>query len=248
MTFEILPTIDIMLNLYQLPRTQERFQAYIKLLQGNTKNDLLIPISGYNPMAKEPLIAKLNELKKMDAESIIVDTLKELNSGLVKDPAYQTCKVALNLCDDVDGGWTNRFTTDYDSKFKINGLLHKNFCTPIFWASEQYTPVLIKERTMEYVYRTLYRETHSTPISLQQHVAQEIFVYQKMNIPFTIPEPDFDLLDKFYADKKDHTAHDLLFNFFYGNTAAASLGHSIFDIKTSFTGFDYCKAVVALSF
>jgi hypothetical protein len=246
MTLELLPTINIMLNLYQLPRTPERFEAYLKLLQSNTKGDLLLPISGYNPMAKEPLIAKLTELKQLEAEKIMGNTLEELNKTLSKELPHQNFKVALNLCDDVAGGWTNRFTTDYDSKFNLNGLLHRNFCTPLFWASELYTAAIIKERTMEYVYRTLYRQNHSNPTSLAEHIAQEIVVYNKMNIAYTMPQTDFDLLNNFYQNNKENAEYATIVNFFYGSTATASLGFSNFEIGTTLTGVDYCKVMAVM--
>ena len=50
MTAELLPIIETMLDFYQKPRAPERFHAYLQLLQGNTKNDLVLPIGGFNPM------------------------------------------------------------------------------------------------------------------------------------------------------------------------------------------------------
>ena len=70
MTAELLPIIETMLDFYQKPRTPERFQAYLQLLQGSTKNDLALPIGGFNPMGKEHVSEKLIELQKIDAERI----------------------------------------------------------------------------------------------------------------------------------------------------------------------------------
>ena len=68
MQFELLPVIDIMLDLYEKPRTAERFQEYLEVLQGGTKGDLVIPIGNFNPMAKEQALQKLIELKTLHAE------------------------------------------------------------------------------------------------------------------------------------------------------------------------------------
>ncbi len=89
------------------PRTLERFQEYLKTLQGDTKGDLVMPISGFNPMAKEHILQKLTELKTLNAEEIIHETLFELNNKLTHQPNDKIFKVALNLADDFKGGWTN---------------------------------------------------------------------------------------------------------------------------------------------
>jgi hypothetical protein len=156
MTFELLPTIDIMIDLYEKPRTFERFKEYLKTLQGDTKGDLVIPISGFNPMAKEHLLDRLKELKKLGAEQIIEESLNDLNNHNFSEDSNRNFKVSINLSDDLKGGWTNRFTSDYNSKFKINGTFSRNFCIPIFWSSEIFTKDIIRERTLEYVFRTVF--------------------------------------------------------------------------------------------
>ena len=136
MTFELLPIIDKMLELYQKSRNFDRFQDYLNLLQGETKGDLAIPISGFNPMAKEHVLDKLMELKDLCAEQIIAETILELNKTIIKEGSSDIFKISLTLADDLKGAWTNRFTTDYDSKFKLNALMNRHFCTPVFWTSE----------------------------------------------------------------------------------------------------------------
>ena len=69
--FKIRPVLDLMLEFYEHPRNQERFDLYLKLLQGSSKSDLELPIGGYNPMAKEHITEKLKELLNLDAEKII---------------------------------------------------------------------------------------------------------------------------------------------------------------------------------
>jgi hypothetical protein len=77
----LIPVIDIMIDLYEQPRTLERFQAYLKTLQSDKKGDLSVPISGFNPMAKEYLLDKLEELKNLGAEQIIQEILNGLNEN-----------------------------------------------------------------------------------------------------------------------------------------------------------------------
>jgi hypothetical protein len=221
MTFHPLPTIQIMLNLYEKPRTVERFQEYLKLLQGDSKGDLVLPIGGFNPMAKETLILKLKELQTLKAEQILAEVLSEINLQVSDNNNPKTFKVALNLSDDLQGGWTNRFTSDYDSKFKINGLVNRQFCTPIFWSSEEFTEEIIKQRVAEYVFRTVYWLEHSKPKTLKDHVAQEQFVAQKTGL--TKQKWHFKPLEDFYQKYQNSDNYHLIFNFFYGDDASKSL-------------------------
>ncbi len=221
MTFHPLPTIQSMLNLYEKPRTDERFQAYLKLLQGDSKGDLVMPIGGYNPMAKEGLVLKLKELQTLKAEQIMAEVLTDINLQISDNQHPTTFKVALNLSDDLQGGWTNRFTSDYDSKFKINALVNRQFCTPIFWSSEEFTEEVIKQRVAEYVFRTVYWLENPKPKTLKDCVEQEQFVAQKTGL--TSQKWHFETSEDFYQKHQDSDNYHLIFNFFYGNDASKSL-------------------------
>ncbi len=233
MRFDPLPTIDLMADLYEKPRTIERFQEYLKALQGDTKSDLAMPIVGYNPMAREHALHKLIELKQIDAEGLIAQTLAELNDKLQADPRPHTFKVALNLSDDLKGGWTNRYTTDYNNKFGMQALVSRGFCAPVFWASEHYTPELIKRRTLEYAYRTMRWLTFPQPVTLREHIEQERSVAEKAGSTMQ-PQPDFDLLDKFCHKHWNSDDYHLIFNFFYGDEASQSLAFPTFGINKMF--------------
>jgi hypothetical protein len=235
MTFLPLKTIQLMLNLYEKPRIDERFQAYLKLLQGDTKGDLVLPIGGYNPMAKEGFILKLKELQTLKAEQIMAEVLTEINFQYSTHKNTNTFKVALNLSDDLQGGWTNRFTSDYDSKFKINALINRQFCTPIFWSSEEFSDERIRQRVAEYVFRTIYWLENLKPKTLKEHIEQEQFVAQKVgfeakNIP-----------NAFYQKHQNSEDYHLIFNFFYGNQASESLGFPNFGIEENMNGFNFVK-------
>jgi hypothetical protein len=235
MTFELFPVIDIMLGLYEKPRTAVRFTAYLKTLQGNTKGDLEVPIGGFNPMAKEHAISKLMELKMVNAEAIIRETLFKINKEL-KEKNPLTFKVALNLSDDLKGGWTNRYTTDYDSKFKLNALITRNFCVPVFWTSEDFNNEMITQRTREYCYRSIYWSSHDKPKTLADHIEQEIEVAKRTgNKTKTVCQ--FDALNIFYEKNKTNSDWLTIFNFLYGDNAVVSLGNPPLGIKEDNAGF-----------
>ncbi len=240
MQFELLPVVDIMLDLYKKPRTTERFQEYLELLQGNTKGDLVIPIGGFNPMAKEHAFQKLKELKTLCAEALIQQTLDDVNKKIAGENKDTVFKVALNLADDLKGGWTNRYTTDYDSKFAINALQRRNFCIPLFWTSEQFYPELIKTRTLQYACRTIYWLTHPKPKTLKDHVAQEKFVSKNAGILTEQKQTSsLESVAAFYTEHQHTDNYHIIFNFFYGDEASASLSFPRFGITARLTGFEY---------
>jgi hypothetical protein len=219
--FELLPTIDVMVNLYEKPRDAARFQAYLKRLQGDSKGDLVMPIAGFNPMAKSHLLEKLTQLKDIQAETIIKKTLLDLNKKLKPATTAPIFKVALNILDDWQGGWTNRFTSDYDSKFKLNALIKRQFCTPIFWSSESYSDILVRQRTLETAFRTIYRWNYPKPCTLKEHVEQEKFAAQESHVTFAKN------LD-FYTKHCESDSYHIIFNFLYGDEASVSLGFPTF--------------------
>ncbi len=242
MKFELLPVTDIMLELYKMSLSKERFEAYLKMLRGDTKDDMAIPIGGFNPMAKEHAIQKLTELKKLNAEEIIQNTLSELNNRLYEEINPAIFKVALNLSDDLKGGWTNRYTHDYDSKFKINALVTRNFCVPVFWTSEEFTEELIAERTAQYVYRTVYWLTNPKPKTLKEHIEQEKFVAKNVVRKKPAANIDMQTLNTFYKKHEDTTEYHPIFNFLYGDAASMSLEFSAYGINEEMAGFKFLEA------
>lgn len=244
MKFELIPIIDTMLDLYAKHRLKERFQEYISMIQDGKKGDLTLPIVGFNPMAKEHILQKLAELKELKGEQIIQDTLRSINVTLTEEQDQRTFKVVLNLPDNLKGGWTNLYTTDYDSKFKINALVTRTFCTPFFWTSESYTEQLIRSRTLEYAFRTIYWLTNPKPKTLKDHIEQEIYVAERSKLNSdNLDTNDFELLDNFYSKYQESDDYGIVFNFLYGDNASKSLEFPTYGIAGNRNGFDYAKMI-----
>jgi len=239
MQFTLHPILQKMKTLYQIPRTQKRFEAYLFMLQGKQKYDMILPISGYNPMAKEHILSKINELQHLDAEQITQAELKKINNNF-RPKEYPTIQVVINLADDIDGAWTNRYTTDFSSKFEIQAFVKRNFCAPYFWTSETYTKELIIQRTKEYAYRTLHTIHKGKPKTLKDHIEQEIYVQFRSNDTSQISEDNYSEIEKFYLQHADSEDYNLIFNFFYGDEASESLAYKTYGIGKN-AGWDYVK-------
>ncbi|NML64864.1 hypothetical protein HHL22_06560 [Hymenobacter sp. RP-2-7] len=219
MPFVLLPVLAAMRQVYTLPRTPARFQAYLRLLHGATRTDLLVPVQHFNPLAKEALVARLDELLALAAEPVVAEALGPLNAGApAGEPLVQ---VALNLADDAHGGWTNRYTTDFANKFALGAPLERGFCTPLMWSSEAFSPALIEHRTQAQAWRCRYRLAHPAPRTLAEHVAQEVYVARQLAPPAAAAEP---ATLGAYERHQAATDQATLLAFFYGDEAARQLG------------------------
>ena len=247
MKFQLLPVADIMIALYQTPVSADRFTNYMKILQGNAPGDITMPVTFFNPMGKEHVLNRLKELKDLKAEEHMKTILAYINRTITSFSSKEIT-VSLALADDLGGGWTNRYTTDYDSKFNTNDLLKRNFCNPLFWVSEAYSEDLIKERTADYCYRVLYRSTASQPLTLEDHLEQELFVAR--HNPFRTSDShmeELNKIDSFYKQHKQTTQYPTIFNFLYGDDASREIGHTAYGIKGAFPGFNYANELARKS-
>ena len=240
MQFELVPVLEKMEELYQQPRNRQRFEAYLSLLQGAQKGDMILPIGGYNPMGKENVLSKIQELKALETEHIIEDELNRINK-VITLKENRKIEVVLNLADDIGGAWTNTFTTNFTSKFDLNALVNRNFCTPYFWTSEDFTKDLVVKRTKEYVYRTIYWIRNGKPKTLKDHLQQEVYVanHSDENIQ-NLTDSDLAVVEKFYQQNLDSENYSLIFNFFYGDEASELLGYSTYGMKQE-TSIEYIK-------
>lgn len=242
MKFKIRPILSEIKDLYSKPLSGERFKEYMSKLQGETKGNLALPISGFNPMAKNHILSKIDDLEKLEAEKIMEETIDELNSTL-KASSNEEYLVVLNIADDLKGAWTNYYSTDFDSKFKLNAFVSRKFSVPYFWTSEDYNIEIIKTRTIEYINRTIYWLDNSKPKTLKEHLEQEIYVASKTNQSYkAVEKVNFKEIENFYLENMDSDEYDKIFNFFYGNEGSENLGYKQYGIM-ELTGYNYAKII-----
>lgn len=239
MKFELVPILTTMKELYEEPASMDRFKNYLNKLQGPIKGDLQLPIGGYNPMAKDHILNKIQELENLGAEAITIECLEEL-SGNFKSLDHPTIRVVLNLADDFKGGWTNKFTTDYDSKFKINALINRNFCTPYFFSSENYSENMIRERTKSYALRSIFWIQNGKPQTLSDLLQQEVFVHSNTDINSIEISENIESRLNHFERHKNSEEYTILFNFFYGDEISKSLGYPSHGYR-EFEGFKIAK-------
>ncbi len=243
MKFIVRPILSEIKALYQKPISSQRFKDYMSILQGPKNGDLKLPISGFNPMAKDHIIQKIEALQRIDTEVEMERTIKAILPKLVKPTITSQLDiiVVLNIADDLKGGWTHFYTSDYTSKFKLDPFIKRQFCIPYFWTSETYTIQKVRSRTQEYICRTYYQLTHQQPKTLKEHLSQEIFIAK--NSLEDIPKnkvSNMAAIGAFYEEYKHTEKYDIIFNFFYGDIGSESLNYKKYGNK-EMAGFDYAK-------
>src|SRR5262245_18142056 len=105
MDLKLLRLLQIQRDLHAIPRGWERFRAYLAAMTDGT-DDIVLPITGMNPMGKEHVAALLDELLATDAEGQAATAIATVAARLVDIPGER--EVALVVTDDAQGGWTNR--------------------------------------------------------------------------------------------------------------------------------------------
>jgi hypothetical protein len=220
--FTLLPVLDIMLDFYKKPPSPARFQDYLNLMTPNRK-DVVLPISAYNPMAKEHVLTQLEALKALNTEGVMEAVISKVNEKTgVNEPKFQ---VALVLADNLKGGWTNRILTDYNSKFADNfNQVKRPFCTPFFWSSENFTIEKIEKRVEEYLWRTVFQVEKGFNKTLLHHLEQETFVKEMMGVEELIYE-EGELVQELFERNKRATSEPFILAFLYGDEAVEHLGH-----------------------
>ncbi len=240
MKFKLRPVVSEIRELYSKPISYDRFRSYLAMLEGDSKGDMILPIAGFNPMAKDHVLQKIGELVDLQAENIIEEVIEAYNADLDHSDPTQI-DVVLNLADALKGGWTNFYTTDFDSKFRISAYVTRNFCIPYFWTSEDYSEQKIRRRTREYLSRTHYWKTNPRPETLSEHLLQEVFVARDRSTIVEVSDSaDFRGVENFYSEYRNSDNYSVIFNFFYGDKASESLSFKKHGI-TEKTGFDYAQ-------
>lgn len=227
-----------------MPRDGKRFEAYLSLLQGNTKADMVVPVMGYNPMGGDHILEKLNELIDLKAEEIAQTVIEAFNKK-TKPNTKEEIEVAINLSDDIGGAWTHRSAAEYKSIFEFGPVLKRNFSTPHFWTSEIYDENIIRDRIEAHLWRTNFCLKNGHPKTLKECFEQEVYVaLHGRPIEQTEEVGGFEKIKSYLKKNSDSTDYLTIFNFFYGDEAARELGYKTFGLEAE-AGFRFAQKVAA---
>lgn len=212
------PCLEKVRALYQMPRTFERFAAYLNLVRVDTGTEAL-PLSKLNPMAKEHALAYVETLLAMNAEDQVFAAASEGASRLDGD---DTLNVLLVLMDDAKGGWTNRAFSEFAHRYENKYEVKHSWATVVIWTAEEPTTDLLGRRAFESIYRTIDERRDGPVRTLREILDRETRTQRFAGVISPYEAPAYRAKVERYLDS--HAA-PVVMAALYGDAVAESLGY-----------------------
>jgi hypothetical protein len=178
MMLEYVPLLQVQRKLQGLPRDFERFKQYLRTVKTQDGKGIELPsLIAMNPMGKEHVTVLLDSLLALDADGIAARATAEASVRLAH--AAGDCKITLVIADDLKGGWTNRYATEFTFRFQCGApgrlprWLKHFWITAFLWSSEPASEKAVREAVLTAVYRTAYVQRHGPARTLRERLAQE---------------------------------------------------------------------------
>lgn len=226
MQLTYVPLLQEQRELYRRPRDRKRFKAYLHMTIDYESLRVKLPTLSMNPMAREHVAAFLDALLALDAEGVGQAAMQDAEPALRDVPG--SYRVALVVCDDVAGGWTNRYSCEYAERLLAPappGQSYLDWVTGTLWVSEPPSEQLVREQVLTALYRVAHVHEHGHARSLGELMAQEGRVMARAGCTGPTLDPD-DLeytrhvLEPLLGATDMRTQIECL----YGDAAGATLG------------------------
>ena len=221
MKLSFLPLLQIQRDLYAMPRGRERFNEYIKTMTDRETGDLVLPLVAMNPMGREHVAALIDEYIALGAEKIAQDAIASVTGEFAR--AY---KVGVVVSDDLKGGWTNRYASEFSHRIEAEAFYKRGFITALLWTSEPASADRVREEVLTAIYRSEYLQSHPAPTTLRGMLDQEGYATARAGC--TAPALDKDDLEYTRRVIAPHLdAHDraTVIPCLFGDPGAEALGY-----------------------
>jgi hypothetical protein len=225
MQLTFVPLLKVQRELYGLPRGMERFREYIKTMTDAETGDLALPLVAMNPMGKDHVPALIDEYLALGAEEVAAEAV---NGAAAKATAHVNVKfnVALVVSDDLKGGWTNRWASEFSHRIEEAAIRKRGWLVGILWTSEPASAQHVRDAVLTSIYRAEYLQTHAAPQTLGEMLDQEGSAMARAGC--VTPALDDDDLAYTRSVIAPHLqAHDraTVMACLFGDRAAAALGY-----------------------
>ncbi|AZI42259.1 hypothetical protein EHF33_05415 [Deinococcus psychrotolerans] len=228
MRFEFVPILPILRWVYRIPLGPERFQAYLSAVVAGAQNAVevaLPPLVSANPVAREAVLAVLEEWLALGAEDAARAELVVANARFEAIPFPRSVKVGLALLDDLGGGWTNRVINDA-ARFEVGRTLAKTGWLSIqMWASDAPNLTTLRRLVAEAAHRAVYVAQHGDPLNLAEMLRQEGRVAAAAGRTLTLDLSDLAYSHAVLAPHLASTHQPTCLACFYGDAAAREWGY-----------------------
>ncbi|HVB37088.1 MAG TPA: hypothetical protein VND92_01070 [Vicinamibacterales bacterium] len=218
------PLLQIQRDLYGLPRGMERFRAYLRTMTDPETGDLELPLVAMNPMGKDHVPARIDELLAIDAEGIARSAVEAASAGLLAVPGR--FRVGLVVSDDLMGGWTNRYCSEFTHRFETRAFDRRGWLTGVLWTADPVSVRTVREEVLGAIHRAAWIVRHGPAVTLEAMLAQEGTATARAGC--TAPSLDADELAytrEVLAPHLDATDRPTVMACLYGDEAARALGY-----------------------
>lgn len=206
-----------------MPRGMDRFREYIRTMVDAETGDLALPLVAMNPMGKDHVPALLDAYLELDAEAIADAAVRGAGPLHPSDRAY---KATLVVSDDLKGGWTNRWASEYSHRIEGGAILKRGWLVGVLWTSEPASERRVRDAVLTSIYRAEYLLTHSAPNTLGEMLEQEGYAMARAGC--TTPHLDADDLEytrSVIAPHRHATDRATVMACLFGDAAAHALGY-----------------------
>lgn len=233
MLIDYIPLLSKQHELYEVPRGWDRFRQYLEVMQPGT-DDQFVPMFVMNPMAKEHVTARLDELLALDADGIAQRAGEK--AALRLPLVSETFKAGMILADDLQGGWTNRYLSEAQIRYGYTLSLQRRaraksdttapWVIGMMWVSEPATRQHVEWTIQVSVYRAAYLRQHGYPTTLRQMLIQEglalIFADAQ---PAALDHDELEYSREVIRVHLDTADFPVAFACIYGDPAASEVGY-----------------------
>jgi hypothetical protein len=226
MILDYVPTLGIQRGLYRIPRGYERFKAYLRTMCDPSGDDLRLPLTPMNPMGKDHCGALLDEYAALGADPLAAATLAEA-AREVHD-VEGVYRVTLVLADDAQGGWTNRYASEFSLRFYDRPTRTcQGWLVALLWTGDPASAAAVREAILTVVYRAAYVSEHGHARTLRERMMQEGFVMARAGCTTPVlDEDDLEYTREVIAPFLDAEDMRTTIECLFGDAAGKTLGFS----------------------
>ena len=222
MAFSFVPLLRIQRELYAMPRGMDRFREYIRTMTDADTGDLALPLVAMNPMGKDHVPALIDDYIALGAEEIAEQAVRSVIAKT--DVSY---RVGLVVSDDLKGGWTNRWTSEFSHRIEGGAILKRGWVVGLLWTSEPASAQNVRDTVLTAIYRAEYLQHHAAPRTLGEMLEQEGYAMARAGC--TTPQLDDDDLAYTRSVIKPHLGaadRATVIACLFGDPAAKALGYA----------------------
>jgi hypothetical protein len=225
MLLDYVPLLQVQRDLYSMPRGMSRFREYLRTMVDPVEQDLKLPLVAMNPMGKEHLPVFLDQLISFNADDVAAEATVTAANALHDEPGI--FKVCLVVSDDLKGGWTDRFASEFVHRFHEVGFHNRGWITGVLWTSETYSPEHVRDEIALSIFRAAHIQQHGTAHTLGQMLAQESLAMRfAKSPPPTLEADDLEYTYEIISPLLSNTDRPTAIAALFGDPAARQLGYS----------------------